>query len=336
MNRRTRLDLRMTATIGALVGLAFILLPHFVRAQSSDANWEKAAGGKMSFEVASVKPGSGPAPSVAIFSNFVLGYGDNRPPSGLLTATNVPLFDYIAFAYKLDLHQTRALAAQMPNWWRQIFFDVEARPAVTDLTRDQVRLMMQSLLADRFKLAAHFETKDGPAYALVMAKAGKLGPQMRTYPDGFPCSDVPQAGRGRGGSGRGGGGLAPIVPTVDDGRFPSSCGQMGRMTPTGPGLHREGGRDISMESIVAWVGERLDRTLIDRTGLTGTFDVSVEFDLLPPSNADAAAGPSAQPTDPLESSFLEAANGQLGLKVQSITAPVDTLIIDHVEQPSPN
>jgi uncharacterized protein (TIGR03435 family) len=162
----------------ALLGISECLLlavasPSFVRAQSSPAeDWEKAAGGKMSFEVASIKQGLQLGPGVPIFSNLVLGDGDRRPPNGLLEATNVPVMVYIAFAYKLSQNAMRAMASQLPPWARQTGFDIEARPEGSNLTRDQVRLMMQSLLADRFKLAAHFETKEGPAYALVLAKDG--------------------------------------------------------------------------------------------------------------------------------------------------------------------
>jgi uncharacterized protein (TIGR03435 family) len=242
----------------------------------------------------------------------------------------VPLAVYVAFAYKLDNTQMRAVLAQMPNWTRQTFFDIEARPAGTDLTRDQVRLMMQSLLADRFKLAVHFETRDGPAFALVLAKTGKLGSQMRNYPDGFRCSDAPM-GVGRGGP-------AAVVPTVDGGRFPASCGQISGMTPTAPGLLRQGGRDVSMESIAAWISTLggLDRPLIDRTGLIGMFDVSVESEVPLPPAGDTGAVPAAQPTSSLGADFLDALNDQLGLKLQSIIAPVAMLVIDHVEQPSPN
>jgi bla regulator protein blaR1 len=319
--------LTLAAVYGCL--LVAVTCPSFVRGQSSDASdWEKAAGGKMSFEVASVKPGMGPGPTLPIFSNFVLGYNDNKPPDGVLTATNVPLFDYIAFAYKLDLIQTRALAAQLPSWSRKEFFDIEARPQSKAVTRDQVRLMMQSLLADRFKLVAHLVSKQGPEYALVLAKVGKLGPQMRSYPDGFPCADAPQlTGGGRGQ----GSGVAPILPTVDDGRFPASCGRISRMTPSGPGLARQGGRDIPMGSIIGWLQmPESDRTLVDRTGLSGTFDVSVEFETTPPPGADSPAAPGNGPA------FLEAMERQLGLKLQPITGPVETLIIDHVEEPSPN
>jgi uncharacterized protein (TIGR03435 family) len=292
------------------------------RAQSSTTeDWEEAAGGKMSFEVASIKRSSGPG--APMFSNFALGNDDRKPPNGVLNATNLPLMSYIAFAYKVDISQERSLGARLPQWTHHIFFTVEARPQGSNLRRDQVRLMMQSLLADRFKLKAHFETKDGPAYALVLARAGKVGSQMRAYPDGFPCSEAVPAGIG------GRGGPAPTMATVDDGRLPASCGHIQRMPRIEPGIMRQAGRNLTMDALLVWISMfgNLDRPLADRTGLSGTFDVSVESSLPVPPGADAASP---------GTTFLQAVNDQLGLKLQSITAPVNTLIIDHVEEPSPN
>lgn len=325
--------LRGKLTLAGICGCLLLLLifdttfarPSVVRAQSPDAaaDWEKAAGGRMSFDSASIKPSIGPGGSVG--SNFMVALGNVKPPNGVLRATNFPLLSYIVFAYKLDRSDTPALRAQLPKWAEQEWFEVEARPPGSGFTRDQVRLMMQSLLADRFKLTAHFETKPGPVYELVLAKAGKFGPQMQPYPDGFPCSEEATASRGRGGDG------APsIVPTVANGRFPAYCGRMSSMNTSGPGLLREGGRNISMESIVAWIEEEgpADRPVLNRTGLSGTFDVSAEFELAgpPESNDSAQNGPP----------FVEALSSQLGLKLREATAPVKTLVIDHIEEPTPN
>jgi uncharacterized protein (TIGR03435 family) len=98
-----------------------------------------------------------------------------------------------------------------------------------------------------------------------------------------------------------------------------------------PGIMRQAGRNLSMDALLVWISMfgNLDRPLADRTGLSGTFDVSVESSLPAPPGADATA---ASPG----TTFLQAVNDQLGLKLQSITAPVNTLIIDHVEEPSPN
>jgi uncharacterized protein (TIGR03435 family) len=280
----------------------------------------------MSFDSASIKPNFS-GPQAGITSNFVLGPGDRKPPNGVLTATNIPLAAYISFAYKLDQNGAGPIVSQLPKWTRTEWFDIEARPPGTNFTRDQVRLMMQSLLAERFKLAVHFETKDGLAYALVLTKAGKLGSQLRAFPDGFTCSDVPPAGAGRGG------GPAPIVATVDDGRFPEFCGQIVGMTPstTAPRVTRVGGRNISMASIVDYVAgwAALDKPLVDQTALKGTFDMSIEFEVPPAPGAN-------DPDVSLGTPIVEAIRDQLGLKLESITAPIQSLVIDHVEELTPN
>ena len=185
--------------------------------------------------------------------------------------------------------------------------------------------MMQSLLADRFKLAVHFETKEGPAYALILDKAGKLGPQMRAYPDGFPCSAPQPVG---GPVARSADGAAPTAPTVDDGQLPASCGYMGVLgVRDSEGNMRQAGRNLSVDALIDWISRNanLDRSLVDRTGLSGAFDVSLESSMPIPPDRDAAAA-----------SFREALGDQLGLKLQSITAPVSSLVIDHIERPSPN
>ena len=289
--------------------------PPCVSAQAA-SGWEKAAGSKLSFDVASLKP-SAPG-GLGIPSNFLYGSDDAKVPNGVLTAKNISLFMYIAFAYKLERSQSTHPMPTLPEWARRATYDIEARPPGSNFTRDQVRLMMQSLLADRFKLAVHFEAKDAPAYALVLAKPGKLGSQVRAYPDGFPCTEVPSW---------------PVTggPTVDGGRLPVSCGEMLPMKPSGPGLRYLAGRNVSMGSIAFWIGGglTLDRPLVDRTGLTGTFDVSMEFELPPRPGVDAAPQPGS-------SAFLQAVTDQLGLKLQSTTAPIRTLVIDHIEEPTPN
>jgi uncharacterized protein (TIGR03435 family) len=225
---------------------------------------------------------------------------------------------YIAFAYKLERSQSTAPMPTLPEWARHASFDMQARPPGGNLTRDQVRLMMQSLLAERFMLAVHFATKPGPVYALVLAKPGKLGAQVRPYPDGFPCSEVAQWSVDGG-------------PSVDNGRLPVSCGGMLPMKPSAPGLGRIAGRNISMDSITYFIGGalRLDRPLVDRTGVKGTFDVSVEVETSPPPGGNA-------PQQGDSSAFLQAVTDQLGLKLQSTTAPVRSLVIDHIEEPTPN
>ena len=88
------------------------------------------------------------------------------------------------FAYDLGGYQTLQLQDQLPKWATVGRYDIQAR-AGGNPTREQMQLMMQSLLADRFKLAVHTETNEGPIYALVLATPGKLGPYLK--PDTEPC-----------------------------------------------------------------------------------------------------------------------------------------------------
>lgn len=202
-----------------VLALCALTAPVLLGQLDTSTDWEEAAGGKISFEAASLKP-SAPG-SEGIPSNFLYGSDPEKIPNGLLTGRNIALFMYIAFAYKLDRIQSIAPMPTLPSWARQARFDIDARPPGRDVTRDQVRLMMQSLLADRFRLAVHFDTKPGSAYALVLAKPGKPASQVRTYPDGFRCADGDVQWSVNGG------------PTVDNGQLPVYCGEILPMKPSG-------------------------------------------------------------------------------------------------------
>jgi hypothetical protein len=119
------------------------------------------------FEVASVKPNRSDAPAS---SRFPLGPGDAHVPGRLFLATNQPLIVYLRFAHKCGQSDLLGL----PAWVSNDRFDIEAR-AEGNPTKDQMRLMMQSLLVDRFKLVTHTERQTKPAFNLVLAKAGKPG-----------------------------------------------------------------------------------------------------------------------------------------------------------------
>ena len=95
---------------------------------------------------------------------------------------------YITFAYKLwpTQQQGEALLAQLPKWAREESIVIEAK-ADGNPTKDQMRLMVQSLLADRFKLTLHFERRQTPVFALALAKPGRLGPKLRPHAEGPPC-----------------------------------------------------------------------------------------------------------------------------------------------------
>ena len=161
--------------IGATIPVgpfAFGISPPLLHAQSTEPDWQTAAGGKMVFDVASVKANKSGDPSK---SNFPWALGLFIPPMEDSSAvTNFRLSTYISFAYKMTNYQTEYVFTQLPKWALVDRFDIQAR-APANTTKDQMRLMMQSLLADRFKLVVHTETRQVPVFALVLVKPGKTG-----------------------------------------------------------------------------------------------------------------------------------------------------------------
>jgi hypothetical protein len=135
--------------------------------------WENAAGGKLEFDVASVRPTQAQSSQS---SNVDLDGSDYfRYTSGPIRASG-SLINYIAFAYKIqDGVQYPSLYAQLPKWAQSEVFAVEARAPVEKPTKDQIRLMMQSLLAERFGLRLHTEGRRQPVYALTLAVPASPG-----------------------------------------------------------------------------------------------------------------------------------------------------------------
>jgi uncharacterized protein (TIGR03435 family) len=293
-------------------------------AQSPTPDWQAAAGGKMAFDVASVKQNTtAPSPST-VNSNVPMGPGDYYSPTGgLFTATNIALFSYITFAYKLMANQAQILRAEVPKWVLSDRFDIQAR-AEGNPTKDQMRLMMQSLLADRFKLVIHTETRQLPVLALVQLKPGKIGPQIQAHLNDTACSSLPDSSL-----------VSGSTPATAAGGFPITCGGIQPMRPSVPGHMRMGARNVTMALIASTlpVSNVLDRPVLDRTGLSGTFDFVLEW--TPQTNDLVPPGLTVQP-DEGGPTFLEALQDQLGLKLVSQTGPVDVFVVDHIEQPLQN
>ncbi|MGA9667787.1 MAG: TIGR03435 family protein [Terracidiphilus sp.] len=279
--------------------------------------WQTAAGGKMEFEVASIHPA---APGASTRQNFDMSIEDMTiPPGGRISATGA-LGMFIQFAYKLSVFQDKAAFDHLPKWATTEYFDIEAKAPTTNVTKDQMRLMMQSLLADRFKLAVHFETPDGPAMALVLVNPGKLGPRLRPHSEGPACdAKIPPIDRS-----------SPKIPDV----WIPVCGTT-QMVDWRDKTVILGSRNTTLDIFSDWIPliETLDRPVVNRTGLTERFDIELNF--TPPWIKDKEQSADA-PLDLTGPTFLEALKDQLGLKLVSTRAPVRTLVIDNVEQPSTN
>jgi len=285
-------------------------------------DWQSAAGGRMAFDVASVRRNT-TAPPGARNSNFPLGPGDVYVPNGgHFRAMNYPLYALIEFAYKVTDSQEQLLLPQLPKWVTTDRFDIQAS-VQGNPTKDQMRLMMQSLLGDRFKLAVHYETRQLPVYVLLVDTPGKLGPLLQQHVNNSPCPTTP---------------WVPSPPPTSppetfDARFPGSCGGILGMPPSVPGRMRAAARNVSMELIsssLAGTETGVDRPVLDQTGLTGMFDFAIEF--TPKRDARSASAPNSR-ADSTELTFLQALKEQLGLKLVPQMGAFDVLVIDYVEQP---
>ena len=275
----------------------------------------------MAFDTASVTQNTTAPPAYRTFS-FPLGPGDVYIPSGgRFSAKNIPLYLYIYFAYKITDNQEQVLLPQLPRWVTTDRFDIQAK-VEGNPTKDQMRLMMQALLADRFRLAVHHEMRQLPVYALLVDQPGKLGPLFRKHVDEVPCPTTPMVPS-----------PAPMAqPQTLDSRFPATCGGIVPMTPSTPGRLRAGARNVPMDLIASSLTggvSGLELPIWDRTGLTGNFDFAIEF--APHFDGPSPLGPNFRP-DPTGPTFVQALREQLGLKLESRKGPVEVLVIDSMEK----
>ena len=314
LGKRLALSMAALATAGTPISIGILSEPT-IRAQAT-TDWQTKAGGKMAFDVASVKPNKG----AVVPSNLSLTpWDDYRATNGRFRA-DVPLSAYIEFAYKLwpNELQSRELS-HLPKWASTDRYSIEARAATANPTKDQMRLMVQSLLADRFRVAAHFETREGPAFELKLAKPGTAGPKLIPHADGPPC-DKPGSSPGDGLPG-----------------FPANCHSLSVIAKPGTMLILVGSRDVTMDVLAgAFSGAiplGLGRAVIDKTGFTGKFDFTLEWMPEPRTPAASDAPPASAPAGPTP---LEALRDQLGLKLEPTKASLPILVINRVERPSEN
>ena len=196
----------------------------------------------------------------------------------------------------------------MPEWTRTVFFDINA-VAGRQPTIEERAAYYRGLLEDRFKAVVHTESRELPVYALALAREdGRLGPGMRR--SDVDCGPVIAAARARAEAGER---PAPPVP----GQSPT-CGSIGA-----PASFMAGAAELA--NLAGMLASGLDRPVIDRTGLTGRFDIDFK-------SAPMRAGPNAPASD-LPSVFT-AVQEQLGLKLEPSTAPIPVLVIDRIEMPT--
>jgi bla regulator protein BlaR1 len=305
VGRRLTIGKKVLLAGAALVAVAGPVIFGLMSAPQSRAQSPAAATTpRPSFDVASIKP-----------NHEATGLFRIRAEPGMLLADGATVKFLMQFAY----HVNDSQISGGPGWIDSEHYSIDAKRddssagARTKLTRDeegeQLRLMIQSLLADRFKLVLHHETKDLPVYALVVAKNG---PKLRESP-----------------------------PSPDDEAPP------GPPTPDGPqarhSFRMNGGGQLSviaenLDSFADLLSHQLGRPVLNNTGLKGNYDFTLKWTpdrgrgLMP----GAPPGDAAPPQEESGPTIFTALQEQLGLKLESQKGPVDTLVIDQVERPTEN
>jgi uncharacterized protein (TIGR03435 family) len=254
----------------------------------------------IAFEVASVKPHKS-AERIFGFPQFL--------PGGRFTSSGVPLQIVIAVAYNLPFQGTQLSGG--PDWIRSMegVYDIEAKANADDLKglspkdrADKLRLMLQALLVERFKLTIRRDLKEQPVYLLTV---GKNGPKLQESQLKEKDCEDPKNQCHYGGAGQ------------------------------GRGIHVKA---FNMAELAVSVSNFTDRPLVDRTGLTGLYDIDTDGWVPMRQRPVRPDGPSAEdiamadPTRPTLNMIFD----KLGLKMESSKAPVELFVIDHVEKPTEN
>jgi uncharacterized protein (TIGR03435 family) len=238
------------------------------------------------------------------------------PPSGTVRITNATVRTLVSQAYQLNLLQDRFALVVPPNHpllrgssvgdLSVPRFDIDAK--IPDGTAPgQQFVMLRALLADRFKLRVHKETRPTPIYALTVAREGRLGPSLRPSPvdcESFRSRRAMDPGL--------------QLPLGSDGR--PLCTADYDFTPDSRGFRTAG----QISRLVTMLQGSLDRPLLDATGLTGSFEWTLLFDFTG-TTADAQS-----------TTAFTAVQEQLGLRLEARTAPYEVLVIDSVEMPTEN
>lgn len=224
---------------------------------------------------------------------------------GRVNIVNMPLKEMITLAYRIQPYQILG----GPAWTSTARYDISAKPEKAPKD-GELQLMLQALLKDRFQLALKRETRELPVYAMVLAKKdGALGPNLVESKEG-------------------------------------SCVAPDRNAPPKPGQRNCGQQMMSprslkavsapMSQVIPMLARMLGRTVVDKTGLTGKYDIDLQWTpdetqlaMMPPE-ARAAASDASGP------SIFTALQEQLGLKLESQKGPVEVFVVERAEKPSEN
>jgi uncharacterized protein (TIGR03435 family) len=290
--------------------LAALVLPAVLVVQGQSDS--RPANKSPEFEVASIKP----------MKAGTQGFFIRMEPGGRFYATGVTMKFLLEEAFQVKDSQVFGA----PAWLDSDRFDIDAKPdedtsaafdkLPPDQRRQELNQMLQGLLADRLKLVLNHDTKDLPVYALVVAKGGPKFQESSYKP-----------------------------PEISPDSPPSPGGQVG---PPRQGIWMQGRGDVTvtavqMKMFADVLSRMVGRPVIDKTGLTGSYDFKLKYTpeegqgmMMPPGAKQPGSDGAPPPADSNGPSLFTALQEQLGLKLDSQKAPVEVLVIQHVEKPSEN
>ncbi|MGB7763331.1 MAG: TIGR03435 family protein [Bryobacteraceae bacterium] len=299
------------------------------------------AGG-WAFEVAAIKPAKMPTPADVMSGKAHVGMKTDaaRVDIGFQSLT-----DLIGLAYKVKDYQISG-----PDWMNGMDhrFDILAKMP-EGATKEQVPEMLQALLADRFKLAIHHDTKERSVYALVVGKGGSKLKEPPADPPAPAAAEKPDGAPGDAGT-------APAADAAPQFNVKRNSDGSGTATVHGPdgnakmsfgpnGMHMDLEK-MTMEKLAEMLGRFVDRPVVDMTELKGSYQVGLDISMedlknvarkfgaavpgVGPASGDAGSLPSDAASDPTGSVFSSVM--QLGLKLEPRKAPLDLILIDHIEK----
>jgi len=311
--------MRHSTSIVALAGTMAFLSITLLKAQSQTAK-------RPTFEVASVKPNKTSGNQrEAIIQAMALQY----LPGGRFSARSVPIPVLIFEAYGVvpgpsgRINLSPELQKSMDPGLESDTYDIEAvaasgaipTNASPSLQKETLRLMLQTLLEDRFKVRVRRETKDVAVYALV---AGKNGPKVqKSVMDDTRCTAISTD--------------QPLLVRLFYAADAASCHSFAG-GPTPGWVH---GEAVDMTDLAAVVERFSDRPVIDHTGLTGFYKIAFPaFNLRRPTGPETA-GEKRDLEDGTRPTLSDALQ-DLGLRLDSAKAPVEMFVVEHIERPVQN
>jgi uncharacterized protein (TIGR03435 family) len=277
------------AALAAPVAIGVLTAP-VIRAQIAPANTQK-------FDVASIRSCQEPRNNLGAHST-----------PGRLATDCAELLNIIANAYNafgdghLNHDHEQAPIHGGPAWLQSASYEINGRAEGNPAVPMMMGPMMQRLLEDRFQLKIHRETTEGPVYFLTAARGGA---KLQPFAEGSctPYATLPRP---------------PLLPGTKE-----YCESI--INGISPSVEAKG---ATLEEFSKTLRVLLDRPVINQTGITGRFNIRVEFSRI---------GPELRASDPTEPpSIFVAIQEQLGLRLESGRGPVETLVIDHIERPTGN